>query len=50
VRWRQVPHRERPVEAMVMATLERVAAAAVASLLLSAFALVWLSAVVESQP
>ena len=45
-----MPDREKPAEAMVMATLERVAAAAVASLLLSAFVLVWLSAVVESRP
>jgi hypothetical protein len=37
-RWRQVPHLEKPAEAMVMGTLEKVAAvAAVAFLLLSAF-------------
>jgi hypothetical protein len=37
-RWRQVPRLEKPAEAMVMGTLEKVAAvAAVASLLLSAF-------------
>jgi hypothetical protein len=37
VRWRQVPRLEKPAEAMVMGTLEKVAAATVASLLLSVF-------------